>query len=217
MAGNKNASQETRASIIKTAKKLFMELGYRAVSTRQIADACGLTQPALYHHFSDKESLYVEVLQTVCSETRRALERIIKREQHIRNRLVQIVHYMMASHPDDLNTMFHDIRHELSAPSQAAILQCWQEAYLLPIVGVFEAGQQEGRLRDPRQFGMDADMSARLLMGLINQSLQRPPVPDHVRGTRAARGLEQQAQTLVDIILYGLASPDERPDPRSAD
>ncbi|MCQ6561053.1 TetR/AcrR family transcriptional regulator [Paenibacillus mendelii] len=197
---------------MKTAKKLFMELGYRAVSTRQIADACGLTQPALYHHFSDKESLYVEVLQSVCIETQHALERIIKREQHIRDRLVQIVYFMMVNHPDDLGTMFHDIRHELSAPSQAILLQCWQEAYLFPVIRVFEAGQQSGGLRDPRQFGTDAAMSARLLMGLISQSLQRPPVPGQSQGLgpSVTKGLEQQAGTLVDILLYGLASPDDR-------
>ena len=58
-----------------------MEHGFRAVSTRQIADGCGLTQPALYHHFSDKQDLYVAVMKESLSETQAALERIVRRNE----------------------------------------------------------------------------------------------------------------------------------------
>ncbi|MGL4818643.1 MAG: TetR/AcrR family transcriptional regulator, partial [Bacilli bacterium] len=55
--------KDTRETIIEAAKTLFMTHGYRAVSTRMIAKDCGITQPALYHHFSDKQALYTEVLK----------------------------------------------------------------------------------------------------------------------------------------------------------
>ena len=39
-----------------------MAHGYRAVSTRQVAEAVGLTQPALYHHFATQADLYQGLL-----------------------------------------------------------------------------------------------------------------------------------------------------------
>lgn len=61
--------KETYQTIIKTAQRLFMESGYRAVSTRQIAKICGITQPALYHHFKNKQDLYIAVLQDALHHT----------------------------------------------------------------------------------------------------------------------------------------------------
>ncbi len=39
---------ETQGTILRTAEQLFMTYGYGAVSTRHMAGACGLAQPALY-------------------------------------------------------------------------------------------------------------------------------------------------------------------------
>lgn len=195
-----------------------MELGFRAVSTRQIADACGLTQPALYHHFSDKQSIYIEVLRSVCEETRSALERIIKRSDSVVEQLYDVANYLIANHPEDLSRMFHDIRHELSAESQAVIFQLWQSAYLLPIVGIFEQGQQNGQLRSSSQFGINADMSASLLMGLISQFMASPVIGAAAgasthEGRTAKKDTEQQARMLVNVLLFGLSTTEPPPIP----
>ncbi|SFI91445.1 transcriptional regulator, TetR family [Paenibacillus sp. UNC496MF] len=208
-----NPSLETRALIVRTAKELFMELGYRAVSTRLIAKRCGLTQPALYHHFTDKESLYVEVMRHVCEGTRAALERILRREAAVRDRLYHVTYYMMANHPEDLSQMFHDIRHELSPASQMTIYALWKEAYFEPIVSIFENGQRDGGLREAQAFGVGPETAARLLMGLINQSVAAPvngPAtasatrPDF--GAGSIRDWEKQAAVLVNVLLYGLSA-----------
>jgi AcrR family transcriptional regulator len=61
--------EETRNAILRVAQHLFMTYGYRAVTTRQLAEACGLTQPAFYHHFADKRALYLAVVtEEVCQD-----------------------------------------------------------------------------------------------------------------------------------------------------
>ncbi|QHW30723.1 TetR/AcrR family transcriptional regulator [Paenibacillus rhizovicinus] len=215
MAAQKpNQSHDTRTTIVKTAKELFMELGYRAVSTRQIAAVCGITQPALYHHFSDKQSIYVEVMRYVCEGTRQALESIIGRETTAHERLFHATAYMIANHPEDLSRMFHDIRHELTPESQAAVYALWKNAYLVPIVSIFESGQLSGELRNSGQLGIDPVMSARLLMGLINQTLSSqaagapgsPAAAGAGTGRRGTKEYEQQARMLVNVLLYGLSA-----------
>lgn len=52
-----------REEIIETAAKLFGERGYAAVSVRDIADAVGCQQSALYYHFKDKRALLQAVMK----------------------------------------------------------------------------------------------------------------------------------------------------------
>lgn len=50
-----------RRLILDAAAKRFGERGYDATSVRDIGDAAGLLPGSIYHHFSSKEDLYVEV------------------------------------------------------------------------------------------------------------------------------------------------------------
>ena len=60
--------EKTRQAILKTATKLFLQKGFGETSTRDIAKQIGITQPALYHHFSDKEVLYLDVMTNLCGK-----------------------------------------------------------------------------------------------------------------------------------------------------
>ena len=51
--------QETQERLLDTAAELFAKRGYAGVSMRDIASAVGITQAAIYHHFSNKDALYV--------------------------------------------------------------------------------------------------------------------------------------------------------------
>lgn len=51
-----------RERILKTAGRLFVQFGYAATSTRDIAQAVGIQQPSLYHHFSGKKEILTELL-----------------------------------------------------------------------------------------------------------------------------------------------------------
>ena len=50
-------NKDTQEKILKEANRLFMSKGYLGTSTREIAQRAGITQPNLYHYFSDKEKL----------------------------------------------------------------------------------------------------------------------------------------------------------------
>ena len=54
-----------RDLIIQTATELFIEQGYAATSVRQISDAVGCTEAALYYHFKDgKRALLRAVVES---------------------------------------------------------------------------------------------------------------------------------------------------------
>jgi AcrR family transcriptional regulator len=50
---------ETQDRLLDTAADLFAGLGYAGVSMRDIARAVGITQAAIYHHFPNKDALYI--------------------------------------------------------------------------------------------------------------------------------------------------------------
>ncbi len=52
-----------REEILTSALEVFAERGYRRASLREIAEAVGLSQAGLLHHFSSKEELFAEVLR----------------------------------------------------------------------------------------------------------------------------------------------------------
>lgn len=52
----------TKEFIIDEAFKLFLQRSYEAVSISDISQAIGLTKGALYHHFKNKEELFVSVI-----------------------------------------------------------------------------------------------------------------------------------------------------------
>jgi len=55
-------SQRSRAQILDTALALFSHQGYRATSMREIAQKAGVSTGNVYHHFKDKEAIFLELL-----------------------------------------------------------------------------------------------------------------------------------------------------------
>ncbi len=55
---------EQRETILARAAELFAQRGYSATTMNQVAEACGLSKPALYHYYKDKYALLVSIADT---------------------------------------------------------------------------------------------------------------------------------------------------------
>ena len=55
-------SENLRARMISAAEELFLADGVEGVSMRKIADKVGVTAPAIYRHFKDKDELLGELI-----------------------------------------------------------------------------------------------------------------------------------------------------------
>ena len=211
--------QETRRTILRTAAQLFMEHGYRAVSTRQIADICGLTQPALYHYFADKQDLYVEVMREELAGTKAALERIARRNESVQERLKRVVRYLLSTVQHDLGMMFHDINNELSPEAQHLLTEEHRASMIAPIASIFQMGIQQSVLRTPQQGGLDAINATYLFLSMLSKLIMKPQhhvmnegsetysVMDGNGGNSGNSG--DGADMVVNVLLYGLALPEK--------
>lgn len=196
---------ETRRTILQVAERLFATYGYRAVTTRQIADACGITQPALYRHFSDKQDLYIAIITASSMQLHAALERIMLRHGSLHERLRLIALHMLNATQHDLTMMFHDIRYELTPDGRARIEHSFAEGAVQPLTAIFEDGMRRGVLRSPEQGGLPASMAAYLFLNLVSSviSQTRDELSSELHYSHA-----QRAQMIVHLHLHGLANPD---------
>jgi len=61
-AGVRRTGAQTREEILRVALQLFTEKGYESTSTRDIGEALGITKPALYYHFRNKEDIVASLI-----------------------------------------------------------------------------------------------------------------------------------------------------------
>jgi AcrR family transcriptional regulator len=56
------STEERQASIIDEAIKIIHEMGYQSFSIRELASRVGISEPALYRHFLNKEDIVLGIL-----------------------------------------------------------------------------------------------------------------------------------------------------------
>ncbi|MFC4321805.1 TetR/AcrR family transcriptional regulator [Litchfieldia salsa] len=203
------AIQETKHTIISAAQRLFMTYGYRSVSTRQIADSCGLTQPALYHHFQNKQTIYIEVVKSMMERTETALLRIYKRYNCLEERLEQVTYYMLMNHHEDLTQMFHDVRHEMDANNQILIRQWWMKSYLDPVILMLSEEKENGTLKELESLSTNETEMAYFILDMIKSSFQLS-VKQHLNPTEKKKEAQRKAALVVKIFLDGISKGVEK-------
>ena len=63
-------------AILAAAAQLFRSQGYASTSMQEIADAIGMSRPAVYYHFKNKEELLGKLVEDVTVRTQREAARI---------------------------------------------------------------------------------------------------------------------------------------------
>lgn len=129
----------TKEVILQVASSLFMEKGFQATSTREIAENAGITQPNLYHHFKTKEAIYIAVLEQLSSEVKEALEKMVAEPtESLFDSLLKILDYLRERHPANFSIMSHDMTYEISEENHQHLYRIWQISYVAPLVTLFD-------------------------------------------------------------------------------
>lgn len=58
-------ASERKAQVVEEATRLFSQHGYDKVTVKQLAGACGISEPAVYRHFESKSAIYEAVLDSL--------------------------------------------------------------------------------------------------------------------------------------------------------
>lgn len=163
-----------RASLLAAAAALFAELGYDAVTTRQILERAGVEAPSLYHHFGSKLGLYRAVLSGTSEpfvERFARLGRRLRRDeqtsvQETLTELVWTVFRGALSNPETVQiALFEATR---PGPRRYDVLSVWEQLRNV-FKSVLEEGQASGELSMPAG---GAELAANLFIGGLTVHLQ---------------------------------------------
>lgn len=168
--GNEN----TRQKILEISQELFTTHGYVSISMREIASACGLSKPGLYYYFTDKQELFLAILdeqlnhlhglvveiQTQSNSTREKIHQFLLRILHESVQQASIIRLST----QDLSHLDNAIRLEFSERYRIKFQQ--------PLAELLKKGMELGEIRPG-----DENQYMWALLGLVYPFLnQRSPV-----------------------------------------
>lgn len=189
----------THAAILQAAREQFLAQGYQATSTREIAKEVGITQPALYHHFSDKEVIFLEVIKSVGEEVQQGILAVNNRlaaadKPDPVEALTEVTEVLTEVHPRDVFTVIHSSFRFLKPENKRQLGMVFMQDYLWPLQKFFELGvvtlQPNLSAQDAASFYLTS------LSPLFNTF-------HHVGPTDVSQ--HDQTLTLIRLILFGIA------------
>ena len=90
------SGEERRAAIVKAVLPVFARKGFAKTTTRELAEAAGVSEALLYKHFPSKESLYSEIQSFGCRGKEPLFEKMAELEAST-STLVHIVYFLVWS------------------------------------------------------------------------------------------------------------------------
>ncbi|PTA68224.1 TetR/AcrR family transcriptional regulator [Deinococcus arcticus] len=186
------APDTTRARIQQEAARLFVQSGYHGVSMREVAEAVGVTKPALYHHYADKEALFLAMLDGTLA----GLSRLVasaEAQVGIRLQLDTLVYELLASAPEQRLglQLAGELRH-VTPERRAAFEQSYRRVWVGGLSALFEAASARGELRQD----LPPALLTRAFLALTYPLVTGTP-PADPQGT---------ARALLTVFLDGAAS-----------
>jgi len=108
------SAEQRREAIVKAALPLFARKGFANTTTRELAEAAGVSEALIYKHFPSKESLYTEIQNTGCKDKDHGLDKLAGADPST-STLVHIVYYLLRTivmgKPGD--TISWEVKHRL--------------------------------------------------------------------------------------------------------
>ncbi|WP_029476116.1 TetR family transcriptional regulator [Deinococcus frigens] len=180
----------TRVRIGQEAARLFVASGYHGVSMREVAEAVGVTKPALYHHYADKESLFLAMLDGALAGLARLIEHA-SAQSGLPAQLDTLVGELADSAPAQRVglQLASELRH-VSPERRKAFETEYRQVWMGGLSALFEAASARGELRSD----LPPQMLTRAFLALIYPLVTGTP-PADPRGT---------ARALLAVYLDGV-------------
>jgi AcrR family transcriptional regulator len=155
---------DTKGMIVRQAKGLFAARGYRGVSVREIAEACGLGKATLYHHFRDKRELYLEVLDSGADQLVRVLGAAARQGNTSRERITNIATAYFSLQSAQRHFILLTLR-DVGGLEQEfrELITRRGEEMLRPIRAAIEEGMASGELRP-----VDSQLASLALLSMLH-------------------------------------------------
>jgi len=187
----------SKRKILLQAKVLFAQQGFDGVSIRSLAKAVNLSPAALYHHFPDKKTLYLETVQCAFAEQEHVFSKVWCSEGTARQKLIEFIECfteLMFADP-----AFHRLmQRELLIADNERMQLLAEDVFKEQFVELMNIIRQLA----PR---LDAHLAAVSVLGLVCQQLEMQPLLKCLPDWRLQHEQPQSlAKHINDILLNGI-------------
>ena len=188
---------KSKTDIIEIAIPLFARAGYDGVSMRQIAKAIGIKASSIYHHFPDKQTLYLAAIKHAFSDKAKILSESLTTSSTPEKKLTDLISRLceiMSQSPD------------FSSLIQREILDGDEERLQLLAKQVFnDLFSSIAELSKKIAPDKDAHLVAISLIGLVSYHYQTKPIRLYLPGGELKHNdPEIVAQHVLSILMSGL-------------
>jgi AcrR family transcriptional regulator len=155
---------DRRLQLLSSAERLFAERWFLAVRLEDIGAAAGVSGPAIYRHFPNKESLLVELLVGISTRLLAGAREVRSRESDAAAALDGLIDFhldFVLGERDLIRIQDRDLAH-LPAAAERQVRRA-QRQYVEVWVGVL-------REREPGLAEADARLMAHAVFGLLNST-----------------------------------------------
>lgn len=189
LTDRERAKADRQAALLQEASRLFAERGFSGASLEDVGAAVGVSGPAVYRHFANKQALLGAILVRVSERLRAGGERVVKTVPGAPEQLTALIRFhvdfaltdadVIRVQDRDLASLSEDDRHRVRR-LQREYVEVW-----IAVLRRLHPGRSEQELR----------VRAHAVFGLINST------PHSVRDVRGAPG-----EPAVRAILQEMAA-----------
>jgi AcrR family transcriptional regulator len=192
--------EPTQIKLLGISAELFAERGFSGVSMREISRKAGITQAAIYHHFTNKEALYIAAVEHLYKGQTSELVSMASQQKDSQTQLAVIV--------SSLLTLF-DKQAQFRRIYFRELLDGDQKRLKLMVDGVFpEIHEFLIDLMEQLAPHMDSHLMVLDLSGLIFHHLEARKLSAQMDTGRAKhQKLSYLAEHIVALLLNGVRTP----------
>lgn len=206
-SGTSAAPTDIRTQIVLASTRLFAAHGFDGTTVQDIADAVGVTKPAILHHFPSKEHLRQAVLDGVVTHFNELLPRLLLKATKSEDRFDAVfdeVSRFFAQDPDRARVL---VREGLDRPEETKRLlrgpvQPWLSAIARYIRGGQKTGDHFGDV-DPESYVVH--VLQLVLIATASASVTQVAIPKDAR--------HRYTKELARIAKAALFPPTTKPPP----
>ena len=188
---------KSKEEILAIAIPLFAGSGYSGVSMRNIAQNIGLSAAALYHHFPDKQTLYLAAMAQAFADKADSLKKILSSRAAPEKRLAQFITRLceVVHRDNDFSIL---IQREMIDGDESRLQLLATEVYHDLFQGVTELCKELGHKHDPYLLAIS-------IIGIVMYHFQTDAIRPYLPHSKKQHNDPQVvARHVTKLVLLGL-------------
>jgi AcrR family transcriptional regulator len=191
-----------KSQILQLATEAFSRDGYDKVTVKQLADGCGITEPAIYRHFESKDAIYIAVLESLRHRLDfQAFFAQLEQETDVETLLRSIAKHIIAFYTENADIYRLLLYAALRGHDRAKrIFELIRGTYVRFLTKQFDRLLQEGQIIEKQN-----EITARCFVGMVFDCAMGNSLWKGLQGHAYAP--EETVDNNVPIYVRGLSTP----------